>query len=83
MRRFKFEHKRQKKYKAALFLLIVFVTSLVYFNYGRQQATEGGLLELLLRVPPMEHIAPNISLEQIRAWYLTRYHSVLNSRPNS
>ena len=35
MRRFKLEHKRQRKYKAAIFLFIVMLTSLVYFNYGR------------------------------------------------
>ncbi len=35
MRRFKLEHKRQRKYKAALFMFIILLTSLVYFNYGR------------------------------------------------
>ena len=35
MRCFKLEHKRQRKYRAALFMFIVLLTSLVYFNYGR------------------------------------------------
>ncbi len=35
MKRFKLEHKRQRKYKVALFLFIVLLTSAVYLNYGR------------------------------------------------
>ncbi len=35
MRRFKLEHKRQRKYKAALFMFVVLLTSLIYFNYGK------------------------------------------------
>ena len=35
MRRFKLEHKRQRGYKAMLFLFIALVASFVYLDYGR------------------------------------------------